>query len=304
MSKHPTLLQQFRSFCLQNNADDMEKALAYFTVFGGTSWKVDMNIPLLELIETKILKNYSYIHNDIAKITFSNKHSHALLSAMATGDRRMYSTFKRAHLSREEGEATLDTLLDVGLIRMEYALERPLKEEDDTSDKLSFMTPFMRFWFAFISPYYKSIKEGYYSEFKEAFTHREQEFSALVFQKLCFELLKKMILEENVTEVGSYWDRYVEIDILAKTDEGRMFAGSTKFTTAKIKKSELAKLKEHCEKAEIAPDVYVIFSKNGFSSELKSLKGDTLKLFSLKHFKRLLDDLNEKELIPCSGKKY
>ena len=304
MSKQPTLLQQFRSFYLQNNAQDVEKAFTYFCVFGGTSWKVDMNIPLMELIETKILKNYAYIHNDIAKITFSNKNSHALLSAMATGDRRMYSTFKRAHLSREEGEATLDTLLDVGLIRMEYALERPLKEEDETSDKLSFMTPFMRFWFAFISPYYKSIKAGDFSEFKEAFSHREHEFSALVFHKLCFELIKKMFAEDSVLEIGGYWDKHVEIDILAKTQTGKIIAGNTKYTTSKIKKSELSKLKEVCEKAEITPDVYVICSKNGFSSELKSLKGDTLKLFSLKHLKYLVENIGEKELIPCAGKKY
>ena len=75
-------------------------------------------------------------------------------------------------------------------------------------------------------------------------------------------------------------------------------------TTAKIKKSEFSKLKEVCEKAEISPDVYVICSKNGFSSELKSLKGDTLKLFSLKHLKYLVENIGEKELIPCAGKKY
>jgi hypothetical protein len=35
MSKHPTLLQQFRSFCFQNNTTDFEKAVEYFAVFGG-----------------------------------------------------------------------------------------------------------------------------------------------------------------------------------------------------------------------------------------------------------------------------
>jgi len=70
MPKHPTLLHQFRSFYLQNHADDIEKALEYFSVFGGTSWKVDMHKPLLELMETKIFKAsvtalglYSIIYN-------------------------------------------------------------------------------------------------------------------------------------------------------------------------------------------------------------------------------------------------
>lgn len=304
MPKHPTLLHQFRSFCLQNHADDMEKAIEYFSVFGGTSWKVDMHKPLLELMETKIFKNYPYIHSDIAKITFSNKLSHMLLSAMATGDRRVHSTFKRAHISREEGESALDTLLDSALIRFEYSLERPVNVDDDNSDKLSFMTPFMRFWFAFVSPFYKTIKEGDYSEVEKAFASREQEFYELIFKKLSFELLRKIMTEDPIVEVGSYWDKNAEIDILAKTASGKLIAGSTKYKNTKVKKTELSKLKEECAKASFEPDMFVIFSKSGFTSELKALKGDDLKLFTIKSMKALVEDVSEKELIPCEGKKY
>ncbi len=41
MSKRPTLLQHFRSFSYQNNIKDFDKALEYFTVFGGTGWDID-----------------------------------------------------------------------------------------------------------------------------------------------------------------------------------------------------------------------------------------------------------------------
>jgi len=304
MPKHPTLLQQFRSFCLQNHAEDMEKAIEYFSVFGGTSWKVDLNKPLFELIEKKIFNNYPYIHSDIAKITFSNKLSHTLLSAMATGDRRVHSTFKRAHISREEGEAALDTLLDSSLIRFEYSLERPVNIDDDNSDKLSFMTPFMRFWFAFVSPFYKTIKEGDYSEVQKSFISREQEFYELIFKKLSFELLRKIMTEDPIVEVGSYWDKNAEIDILAKTQSGKLIAGSTKYKNTKVKKTELSKLKEQCAKAEFEPDLFVIFSKSGFTSELKALKGDDLKLYTIKSMKALVEEISDKELIPCEGKKY
>ena len=304
MPKHPTLLHQFRSFYLQNHAEDIEKALEYFSIFGGTSWKVDMHKPLLELIETKIFKNYPYIHSDIAKVTFSNKLSHTLLSAMATGDRRVYSTFKRAHISREEGESALDTLLDSALIRFEYSVERPVNIDDDNSDKLSFMTPFMRFWFAFVSPFYKTIKEGDYSEVEKSFASREHEFYELIFKKLSFELLRKTFTEDPIVEVGSYWDKNAEIDILAKTQSGKLIAGSTKYKNTKVKKTELSKLKEQCAKAELEPDMFVIFSKSGFTSELKALKGDDLKLFTIKSMKALVEDVSEKELIPCEGKKY
>lgn len=304
MSKHPTLLQQFRSFYFQNNPKDLEQAIEYFSVFGGMGWNVDMDKPLLELVEIKLLKNYAYIHGDITKLTNSNKLSHALLSAIAMGDRRMFSSFKRARVSRKEGDEAVDKLFESGLIDIEYSLELPLKEEDHNSDKLNFTLPFMRFWFSFISPFYKTIKEGNYKEVKERFANREQGFNDLVFEKLSQELLKKSFQDDPILEIGSYWDKNVEIDILARTSSGKLIAGSCKFVDAKVKKTELTKLKEKCALAGLEPDVFVVFSKNGFTNELKSLKGETVKLFTLKSFKSLIEDVSEKDLIACEGKRY
>lgn len=302
--KHPTLLQQFRSFYRQNALDDLEKAIEYFSVFGGTSWNVDTTQPLWSVIETKILKNYTYIHADITKLTHSNKHNHALLSACATGDRRVFSSYKRARLSREEGNEALHALLRSEIVELEYSLERPLREEDDNSDKLSYLSPFMRFWFAFVSPYYKTIKEGDFSEVKKAFTHREQGFCDVIFEKLAHELLKKSFQDDPITEIGSYWDKNVEIDILAKTKSGKLIAGTCKYSQTKVKKTELTRLKEKCEIAQLEPDGVVIFGKNGFSSELKALKSETLKLFTLKSLKPLIEEIRENEMIACVGKKY
>lgn len=304
MSKHPTLLQQFRSFYLQNKLSDLEIAIEYFSVFGGTSWNVDTTKPLFDLIAHKILKNYTYIHADITKLTYSNKLSHALLTACATGDRRVYSSYKKARLSREEGNEALHALLRSEIVELEYSLERPVREEDDNSDKLNFISPFMRFWFAFVSPFYKTIKENDFSEVEKAFTNREQGFNDLIFEKLSCELLKKSLIEDPIVEIGSYWDKNAEIDILAKTQSGKLIAGACKYTNTKVKKTELSKLKEQCAKAELEPDIFVIFSKSGFSSELKTLKGDDLKLFTLKSLKPLVEEIGEKELIPCEGKKY
>jgi hypothetical protein len=304
MSNTTTLLKQFRSFYFQNAFSDIEKAIEYFSIFGGTSWNVDSTKPLNELIVNKVLKNYTYIHTDITKLTHSNKLSHALLSACATGDRRVYSSFKRARLSREEGNEALHSLLRSGLIELEYSIERPLSEEDDNSDKLNFQSPFMRFWFAFVSPFYKSIKEGNYEEFEKAFMNREQSFCDFIFTKLSHALLQQTLTSDPIIEIGSYWDKNCEIDILAKTKSGKLIAGSCKYTQNKVKKTELSRLKEQCELAQLEPDMYVIFAKNGFSSELKSLKSETLKLFTMKSLKPLIEDVNEKDLIPCEGKKY
>ncbi len=304
MAKYPTLLEQFRSFCFQNNATDFEEAVEYFAVFGGMGWKVDMTRPLRELIEEKVLKNYRYIHGDIAKITQSDKTHHALLSALAVGDRREHSAFKRANVARKEGEESIDFLVDNGLLIRERSQTQPVDEKEEVADKLFFTLPFLRFWFSSVSPYYKGIRDGDYKEFNEKLDNTAQEFSDHIYAQLVTAFLKTQFKEDPIEKIGSYWDKQVEIDILAKTRSGKIIAGSCKYSKAKAKKSELSKLKENCAKAELEPDIYVLFSKNGFSNELKKEKGETLKLFTVKNLKSLLDDLSDKDLLVNTNKKY
>ena len=304
MSKHPTLLQQFRSFCFQNNAADIEKAIEYFAVFGGMGWNIDLSKSLEELIEEKVLANYRYIHGDLTKITQSNKAHHALLSALALGDRREHSAFRRADLNRKEGEESAAFLIKFGLLTREHSQEEPADESEEVSDRLLFTAPFLRFWFSAISPYYKGIKEGDFAEVKERWENNKQSFFDPVYEGLVIALVKQSFKEDWVAKIGSYWDKSNEIEILGQTKSGKVLAGSCKYSKAKANKSELSKLQEKCTRAKLNPDKFVIFSKNGFSSEFKKEKSDTLKLLSLKNLKTLMDDLSEKDMLVNTNKKY
>jgi len=249
MAKYPTFLEQFRSFYFQNNPKNLEVALEYFSVFGGMSWNIDTNKPLLDLVETKILNNYTYINADITKVTNSDKMTHALLSGFAKGDRRIHSALKRARISRYQGEQIIKTICDMGFMKKESSLESP-PTEDKIDEKLYFSVPFIHFWFSFISPFFKGIKNKDYKEVQESFNAREGGFSMFIFENLSKELLKKSFKEDPIVEIGSYWDRNVEIDILAKTKSGKIVAGACKYSNAKANKNELTKLKEKCEIAE------------------------------------------------------
>ena len=308
MAQHPTLLQEFRSFCFQNNTTDLEKAIEYFAVFGGMGWKVDLTKPLEELIEEKVLTNYRYIHGDITNITKSNPTYHSLLTAIATGDRREHSAFKKANVTREKGEEAIDFLIENGLLVFDKSIEKPVDEKDNNSDKLLFTQPFMRFWFSSVSPYYKSIREGDFEEMKTRWNHIKNDFSTLIYDQLIMEMIKKSFKDTPhggyITSIGSYWDKNVEIDILAKRKSGKMIAGVCKYSRSKANKSEVTKLKEKCAQAELDVDTFVVFSKNKFSSELKKEKGEKIRLFSLRNLTNLLDDLNEKDLLVHKNKKY
>lgn len=304
MSTSPTLLQQFRSFCFQNNATDIEKAIEYFAVFGGMGYSVDMSKPLEELIDEKILKNYRYIHADLTKITQSNKAHHALLSAVALGDRREHSAYRRADLSRKEGEESAAFLIKFGLLSRQSSQADPVDENEEVSPRLLFSAPFYRFWFASVSPYYKGIKEGDFKEMKEKWENAKQSFFDQIYEALVIALVKQSFKEDWIVKIGSYWDKTNEIEILGKTKGGKVIAGLCKYSKSKANKSELAKLQEKCAKASLTADIYVVFSKSGFSSEFKKEKSETLKLYTLKNLKSLLEDLSDKDLLIHTNKKY
>ena len=63
-------------------------------------------------------------------------------------------------------------------------------------------------------------------------------------------------------------------------------------------------LKEKCQKAQLDVDEFVLFSKNGFTSEVLQLDDDNLTLLTQNNFATLLDNLSEKDLLVYKNKKY
>lgn len=280
-----TFIEQFKLFCSQNNPKNIEDAIDYFTVFGGLDVKINMSMPLEQLIEKYILNEYKYLRNEISHLTTGDDLFHFILTGAALGDRRTNSSFKRAKVSFDNGIDCIDKLCDLGVIKLESTYGK-----HDMSDKILFATPFLRFWFAFISPLFQGIKNGDYTEFFIKFKNTRSEFTNLIFEQLSHEFVKLYFQDEKIYNINRYWDDSREINIVAKTKSGKTIVGICKYTNSKVKKSELTKLETDCKEAGIQPDTFMIFSKNGYTNELKSLKNKDLKLFTARNFKILLEN--------------
>jgi AAA+ ATPase superfamily predicted ATPase len=251
-----------------------------------------MTKPLRTLIIRHILSEYYNIQDSVGKLTRNSAPFHKVLTGIALGDRRTNSAFKRADIDYDEGIEAIYKLEELEVITTETALDHLTTnfEENDVSDKLLFTTPFLRFWFAFVSPLYRGIKRDEYDECFDRFNNYQAEFMGLVFEQLCHEYVKKVFNEDSIEEIGRYWDEDKnELDLIAQTESGKVIVGSCKYTNNKVKKSEINRLKEICEKLEIVPDFVILFSKKGFTNELKSEKGESLKLYTVKSLKTLLN---------------
>jgi hypothetical protein len=234
------------------------------------------------------LTNYNFLHKQVSQLVDIEKVP--LLSALALGDGRIHSAVKRARISDENVSDLAQELMDTNVVQLLKSRKIFTSWVDDerVSDKLLFTTPFLRFWFAFVAPIFKGIKEGNYAEFNTRYENKIVEFREAVFKELSYALIVKSFEEDKIVEIAGYWDRDSEIDIYAKTASGKNILGTCKYSNAKVKKSEIVKLQELSVKAKIKADIFVLVAKGGFSTEVRALKGEDLKLFSLKNFKNLL----------------
>ncbi|MEA1879028.1 MAG: DUF234 domain-containing protein [Campylobacterota bacterium] len=308
MAKHPTLLQHFRSFAYQNTISNFDTALEYFTVFGGTGWDIDTSKSVATLIEEKVLKNYEPLHESMTRYTHNNGLYHMMLTIIALGVNHENDVFKKAKVGKDKGEDAVDYLVGKSLIKFDLSVEKPLDAYGGKSDRILFDLPFMRFWFAMISPNYQSILEGDYDEFAQKWHKIRDNFPILLSNLLLLEVVKQTLNEkyENdpIVKIGSYYDKKVEIDILAIRKSGKMIAVACKYSKEPAKSNMIHTLIEKCSKAELDISEYVLFSKNGFTPEVEALKEKEVVLLSKTALYALLDDLSENDLLVYKNKKY
>jgi hypothetical protein len=307
--KNLKLLEQFRSFYIRNYPDDMESQIEYFALFGGLGWSIDTSLPIKFLIEELVLENFESLNQKFNNLALDNQENLRLLRALAIGDRRIFSAFNRAGLNNANGGNALNYLQEKGLIQIEYSREEPakslnpdgnLKKEVSRhriSHKVLFTYPFVRFWFYFVSPYTREIKEGKYENFFKNFEIKQNSYTSLVFEELSEILLNYHLRDSQILSTGSYWDANVEIDILTITQDEKVYAAECKWTNHKVNKKEFNKINEKCQKLDIEPSQIIFFSKRGFSKELKQTQGKELALYNVNDFEALVKNIKKDELI-------
>lgn len=294
------LLTQLRRFYETTYPDSMEKLVAYFAVFGESGIDVETTVPLSELIEMTVLEHYGEHYNRIHNGFLEDEKVIALLQAAAKGDRRIHSACKHAGLSETKGGEIIAHLREMGILDVEASREAPpqklhpkqkFKREvarHRISHKLRFRSPFLRFWFRFISPMHRRIEQGDYESVLSRFEEQNSAFTGLVFEEVSQLYFRLQMGEDPYLRCGSYWDRLIELDLLARGNNGGFIAGECKWTNTKMNRGELLKLQEKCALVGLQPEQVWLFAKRGFSNELRSMRSDALVLVEAEEMKAML----------------
>ncbi len=280
----------------------MEQSIEYFAVLGGLDEVLELDFfeDVTHMLSSHFVDHFFLYQNMLRPSYLLEEPYRGLLMAIARGDGKMYSVFRKAGLSESVGGRLVEELVDLGILYIEYSRESPLRAypkqklpRDQRAyriqDKLRFSKPFMRFWFGFVTHYKDELKEGNAKRFLANFTQHFERLRSLVFEQLCNDLLLTYYKDkEEIVSAGSYWNIYSEFDILAVTGSKKIILGECKYKERTICKNELTKLKQKAAESGMKVDTFALFSKSGFSKELLSMKSEKLLLFDLHDLKVLL----------------
>ena len=274
----------------------------YFSLYGGIEEQIDLN--LFEdgslSVEINCVQQFVETENLISPSYLLETPYRDVLIAIARGDGRLSNIYRRARVGESAGREIIDTMVSLGVLSLELSRQAPLRVHPKhllkknlrsyrIEPKVRFVKPFYRFWFGFVAPFREALLAGDSLQFTQNFEQHKERTYSLVFEQLSTALLNQFFQNKDpIVSQGSFWDHHSEFDLLAITKSQKIILGECKYTSRKVTKKELTKLKEKALHSGIKVDTYVLFSKSGFSNELMGIKSKKLLLFTLEDFFTLL----------------
>lgn len=222
------LLQPLRFVHILEYIKDMQKAVEFYSVFGGTPAYImaaDPEKDVLTNIEEKILREDSFLFRDVDFVLRAEliepRYYFSILFSIAQGNHRIGLICNDTGLSKSIVNKYLSVLVDLHLVYRRI----PVTEGQKSRKGLYFLSDnLFDFWFSFVNPHLESLERGntrliidqYVRPRFPAYVGRH--FEAIVMD--LFDLFNQQgILPFVYTRIGSWWHRGEEIDIVFLRDD-------------------------------------------------------------------------------------
>jgi len=232
-------------------------------------------------IEKNILDPNAYLYNEPQFILQNEVNEpgtyFSILEIIAKGDHKIGNIAGKLNKNVQNITSFLSKLVELDIIYKDV----PVTEANPSKSKkgLYFIKDnFFRFWFHYVLPYKSQLEMG-----NSAYVLKkiEENFNGYV-AKTYEDLAIQYILENyDVLKCGRWWDKSHEIDAVAVSDD-HLLAAECKYRNSKVGIDVLEALKEKVKHIETTLPVkkYILFSKSGFTEELKKLRSDEIVLIT------------------------
>ncbi|MFP8958305.1 ATP-binding protein [Natrialbaceae archaeon A-CW3] len=272
-----------------------EECIFSWGIFGGVPYYldgIDFAAGLGTVITESILSQKGYLHNEPefvlrTELTEPNRYF-AILKAIAAGNTSSNEIAQTVGIDGKQISTYTQRLEQLRLIEREV----PITEEKTRSrrGRYRILDPLFRFWFRFVygnEDRYERLRSQAY----EAIIEPElPDFVSHNFETVCQNALPRLYPDEMFLDIGRWWYREHEVDVVGFTTEGTMVVGECKFTNSPLDYSALMSLEDHSSEIRWSPDdggvintQYALFTRSGATQSVREAVSarDDLQLFTL-----------------------
>jgi AAA+ ATPase superfamily predicted ATPase len=198
----------------------------------------------------------------------------AIISAIAAGSSRLNEIATRTGLSTSAAVQYLNSLMSLGIVKKEF----PVTEQQSRKTIYRIADNMFRFWYRFVPKNYSRIQNGLADKVYASMEAELSDYMGAVFENICIQYMWRLYSKGNVPfdieNVGRWWGNNPgkrseqEIDILAIGSNKAVF-GECKWRNEPMDTGDYAALKEKTEMFPYNEKYYYLFSKSGFTKELR-----------------------------------
>ncbi len=210
----------------------------------------------------------------------------AILASLAAGRNKLNDIYARTGFSRAKISVYIKNLIELDVVEKVFSFDASesanLVHANVQKGLYRIKDNYLRFWYRYVFPNLSAILMGdgervYEKEVLKDFAVYMQES----FAGVCSEYLKLMDqygrLMQRYETWGTWYGKSGRIDVVAGNESGEILAGFCRFDSKMMTVKDLSQYKELLELALLTPQELYLFSKAGFTEELRKKTADGIK---------------------------
>ncbi|NCB14473.1 MAG: ATP-binding protein [Erysipelotrichia bacterium] len=230
-------------------------------------------------IEKNILNPSGYLYNEPQFILQNEVNEpityFSILETIANGEHKLGNIAGKLSKNVQNITSFISKLIELDIIYKDV----PITETNPQKSKkgLYFIKDnFFRFWFNYVLPYKSQLEMGNTNYVLKKIKENFHGFVSPVYELLAISYLMK---NYDLLKCGRWWDKHEEIDAVG-IGEDFLIVAECKYSNKKVGTDILQELQKKVKKidSDLPVKYYILFSKSGFTQELKKLQNEEIVL--------------------------
>lgn len=228
-------------------------------------------------IEKNILNTNEYLYNEPQFILQNEVNEpityFSILEIIANGEHKIGNIAGKLGKNVQNITSFISKLIELDIIYKDI----PVTETNPLKSKkgLYFIKDyFFRFWFTYVLPYKSHLEMGNTKYVLKKIKENFHGFVAPVYENLA---VTYMLKNYDLLKCGRWWNKNEEIDVIG-IGEDFLIVAECKYSNKKVGTDILQDLQRKAKEIDSDFPVkhYILFSKSGFTDELKKLQSDKI----------------------------